>query len=60
LHLKNKYNIDCKVDDEAVPFSIAAFSVIASAGVSAIVIVASKVIREAYRLITIYDAVKFR
>jgi hypothetical protein len=60
LHLKNKHNIDCKVDDEVIPFNITAFSVTASAGASAIVTIASKAVREAYRLMTIYDAAKFR
>jgi hypothetical protein len=60
LHLKNKHNIDCKADDDAVPFNIAAFSATASADASAVVTVASKAVREAYRLMTIYDAAKFR
>jgi hypothetical protein len=60
LHLKNKHNIDCKADDEAVPFNIAGFSATASAGALAIATVISKAVREAYRLMTIYDAAKFR
>jgi hypothetical protein len=60
LHLKNKHNIDCNVDDEVVPSSITAFSATVSAGALTIVTVASKAVREAYRLIIIYDAAKFR
>jgi hypothetical protein len=45
LHLKNKHNIDCKADDEAVPSNIAGFSATASAGASAITTLASKAVR---------------
>jgi hypothetical protein len=60
LYLKNKHNIDYKADDDAVSFNIVTFSATASAGVLAIIIIASKAVREAYRLIIIYDAEKFR
>jgi hypothetical protein len=60
LHLKNKYNTDCKADDEAVSFNITGFLATASAGVLAIIIIASKAFRKAYRLIIIYDVAKFR
>jgi hypothetical protein len=60
LHLKNKHNIDCRADDEAVPSNIAGFSATASAGASAVATVASKAVREAYGLVTTYDAAKFR
>jgi hypothetical protein len=60
LHLKNKYNIDYKADDEAVPFNIIGFSATASVGALAIIIIASKTVREAYRFIIIYDAAKLR
>jgi hypothetical protein len=60
LHLKNKHNIDCKADDDAVSSNITAFSATASAGASAIIIIASKAVRKTYRFIIIYDAAKFR
>jgi hypothetical protein len=53
LHLKNKYNIDCKADDDAVSSNIAAFSATAFAGALAVITIASKAVREAYRLVTI-------
>jgi hypothetical protein len=59
-HFKNKHNIDCKADNEVIPSSIAAFLVTASADALAVVIIATKAVREAYKLIIIYDAAKFR
>jgi hypothetical protein len=59
-HLKNKHNVDCQADDQAISSRIVTFAVTASAGSSAIVTIAIKAVREAYKLITIYDAVKFR
>jgi hypothetical protein len=59
-HLKNKHNIDCKADDQAIPSGRAAFAATASAGSSAIATVATKAVREAYGLVTTYDAAKFR
>jgi hypothetical protein len=59
-YLKNKHRIDYNVDDKALLSSIANFQVTASAGASAVITVASKAIREAYRLMTTFDAAKFR
>jgi hypothetical protein len=59
-YLKNKHYIDYKADDEAVSFYLATFQVTASAGSLAVITVTSKAVREAYRLITTFDAVKFR
>jgi hypothetical protein len=45
-HLKNKHNVDCKADDQAIPSGIAAFAATASAGSSAIATVATQAVRE--------------
>lgn len=62
-HLKNKHQIDCNADDCAVPSNTATFQATTSAGASAVGTlgtVASKGIREAYGLVTAFDAAKFR
>jgi hypothetical protein len=46
-HLKNKRRIDCAIDEDAIPSSIAALGVTASAGAQIISIVATKAVREA-------------
>jgi hypothetical protein len=59
-HLKNKHQIDCNADNKALPSSIANFQATASAGASAVATVASKAVCKAYRLVTTFDAAKFR
>jgi hypothetical protein len=59
-HLKNKHRIDYNTDDKALPSSIATFQATALAGASTITTIASKAVREAYRLMTTFDAAKFR
>jgi hypothetical protein len=59
-HLKNKHQIDCKTDEDAVPSALATFRATASAGTSVVTSVATKAIREAYGLVTQFDAAKFR
>jgi hypothetical protein len=58
-HLKNKHNINYKADDSAVPSTIASFLVTASVSASIAATVATKAVREAYGLVTQFDAVKF-
>jgi hypothetical protein len=55
-HLKNKHNIDCKADDSVIPSAMATVS----AGASIAATVATKAVREAYGLVTQFDAAKFR
>jgi hypothetical protein len=59
-YLKNKHRINCNTDNKALPSSIATFQATALAGASTVTTVASKAVREAYRLITTFDAAKFR
>jgi hypothetical protein len=47
-HLKNKHKIDCAIDEDAIPSSIAALGATASAGAQIISTVATKAVREAY------------
>ena len=49
-----------KADDDAIPSNIATFAATTSAGASAVATAASKAVREAYGLVTTYDAAKFR
>ena len=46
-HLKNKHRIDCAIDEDAIPSSIAALGATASAGAQIISTVATKAVREA-------------
>jgi hypothetical protein len=55
-HLKNKHNIDCKADDSVIPSAMATVS----AGASIAATIATKAVREAYGLVTQFDAAKFR
>jgi hypothetical protein len=59
-YLKNKYRVDYNADNKALSFSIINFQATASAEASAVVIIASKAVRKAYRLITTFNAAKFR
>jgi hypothetical protein len=52
-HLKNKYQVGCNADDKALPSSIVNFQAIVSAGASAVAIITSKAVREAYGLVTV-------
>ena len=59
-HLKNKHQIGCDADDDAVPSHIASVQATLSGGASTAANVASKAIREAYGLVTTFDATLFR
>jgi hypothetical protein len=59
-HLKNKHQIDCNADNSAIPTEIASLQATAAADATAITTVASKAVREAYGLVTTFDAALFR
>jgi hypothetical protein len=59
-YLKNKYQIDCNADNSAISTEITSLQVTAAVGVTAITTVVNKVVREAYKLITTFNAVLFR
>jgi hypothetical protein len=47
-YLKNKRRIDCAIDEDTIPSSIAVLGATASAGAQIISTVATKAVREAY------------
>ena len=59
-HLKNRHQIDCNPDNSAIPTGIASLQATVAAGAAAITTVASKTAREAYGLVTMFDAASFR
>jgi hypothetical protein len=59
-HLKNKHQVDCNADNSAIPTGIAPYQATVAAGATAVATVASRAVREAYGLVTTFDAALFR